>query len=111
MSFFRCALPGSEGRTIGVASGGRGWTRRRAGARLAASFDPGRRERVLPTGLVLGARVVAVTERALYLLDRTRELAVLDRAPLEPGDAGSLVLAHDRVWVLGPARIRSFRLE
>lgn len=96
---------------VALADGGRGWVERRAGALVGASFDPGPRERVLAAGVVLEERVVAVTERALYLLDRGRGLAVLDRAPLAPGDAGAVHLEGDRVWVLGPARIRSFRLE
>ncbi|MBK7874790.1 MAG: hypothetical protein IPJ77_03405 [Planctomycetes bacterium] len=101
----------SEGGEVGLLPGARGWSEHRSEAPTATSFDPGPREHVLPAGLVLADRVVAVTDRALYLLDRTRGLAVLDRAPLAPGEAGTVALAHGRLWLLGPARIRSFRLE
>jgi hypothetical protein len=79
------------------------------GATWSVAFDPGPGERLLCTGRLLGRRALVVGEHALHLLDRTRSLAVLDRVALGPGEAGRLFLDGDRIWVLGPRRVRGFR--
>lgn len=101
----RTWLGGRAERALFRAPDGRGWEEWDGTRRLAASLDPGRGDRALPTGLVGRERALLASERALWLLDRTRQLALLARVELGPGASGELVLAHGALWVLGSERV------
>ena len=70
----------------------------------------GPRETFTGAGAVAPNRVCIASDRGVYLFDRTRELYLLDYAPLEaiaaPG--GSVFARGDRVWVVGPQAVWLF---
>lgn len=102
-------LGGAPERCVCTCAEGAGWEELAAGASPSRSLDPGRRDPPLAFGRVTPRRALGVSETGLWLLDRTRELAVLDRRPLAAGDAGPVWVAGEFVAVLGEARVQLFR--
>lgn len=82
------------------------------GARVLA-LPLGPREHFTGAGLVSEARVLAASDRGLFLFDRSRELYLLDVRPLvsESGRAngGDVVARAERVFVLGRDSLACFR--
>lgn len=102
-------LGGAPDRAVCTRAEGAGWEELATDARPVRSLDPGRRDPALPLGVVSPRRVAGVSESGLWLLDRTRDLAVLDRRALAPGDAGTVWGQGAFVAVLGEAHVQLFR--
>ncbi len=87
------------------------WSAKSGGSFDAPYLGPG--ELFTGGGLASEARALFATGQGLYLLDRERELYLLDYAPLQlqgdPGPAGGSVFARgERVYVLGPTTVWIF---
>ena len=99
----------------GMAGGERTIALRRPGADRIDALYVGPEEELRGTGLVSAERVVACSDRGLYLLDRSRELYLLDYAPLPSvgqGPAGgSLAARGASVLVCGLDAIWSYRAD
>jgi len=88
---------------------------RRGGVDRVDALELGQDERFQGLGLASAQRAWVSSNRALYLFDRTRELYLLDSAPLPvlgPDSPGGDVYARDaHVLVVGPSAIWSFRVR
>ena len=100
---------------LGRAGGERSVSALRAGLDRVDALDLGQDERFVGTGLVSAERAWVSTSRGLYLLDRTRELYLLDREPLPPAggesQGGDVLARGTHVFVLGASALWSFRVR
>lgn len=113
--FHAQALLGGDAEEHLVLDGGgavRNLSARRPGSDRVDSLDLGQDERFRGQGLLSPQRAWVCTNRGLYLFDRTRELYLLDHAPLPSAGGGALggdVLARGRnVLVVGTSALWSF---
>lgn len=97
---------------VGAGRAAAEWDARRGSSALAPELGP--KESFAGDGVASATRALFASSRGLYLLDRSRELYLLDYAPLVPPleglppSGGSVRASGDRVCVLGAATLWVF---